>query len=103
MITPVFAGRALIGFAASRAHHADVGGRRPGSMPADSTALEDEGVVIAPRPLTPEALAEITSAMRQPGERAADLRAQLAANRVGAERLAGWAARMGPERSPRGD
>ena len=52
VITPVFApARALIGFAASRAHHADVGGRVPGSMPADSRTLEEEGVVIAPRPL----------------------------------------------------
>jgi N-methylhydantoinase B len=97
VITPVFAGSALIGFAASRAHHADVGGRRPGSMPADSSSLEDEGVVIAPQPLTPGALAEITAAMRQPRERAADLRAQLAANRVGAERLSEWAVRLGPE------
>ncbi len=98
VITPVFAGPLLIGFAASRAHHADVGGRRPGSMPADSTSLEEEGVVIAPRPLTAGALEEITAAMRQPRERAADLRAQLAANRVGAERLAGWATRLGAVR-----
>ena len=38
----------LLGFAASRAHHADVGGRIPGSMPADSRTLEEEGVVIGP-------------------------------------------------------
>ena len=38
----------LLGFAASRAHHADVGGPTPGGMPADSTRLEDEGVVIPP-------------------------------------------------------
>src|SRR3712207_5285366 len=46
VVTPVFAaadGGALIGFAASRAHHADVGGRVPGSMPADSTTLDEEG------------------------------------------------------------
>jgi len=98
VITPVFDGPALIGFAASRAHHADVGGRRPGSMPADSTALEEEGVVIAPRPLTSAALSEITASMRQPAERAADLRAQLAANRIGAERLGEWAARLGRAR-----
>ncbi len=54
VITPVFHGARpeLIGFAASRAHHADVGARRPGSMPADSRTLEEEGVVISPRPLT---------------------------------------------------
>ena len=39
---------AHVGFAASRAHHADVGGTTPGSMPADSTTLEQEGVVIPP-------------------------------------------------------
>ncbi|MCW3033205.1 MAG: hypothetical protein JWM60_1550, partial [Solirubrobacterales bacterium] len=80
VITPVFHERELIGFAASRAHHADVGGRRPGSMPADSETLEEEGVVISPRPLTEETLAALTAAMRQPRERRADLRAQLAAN-----------------------
>ena len=84
-----------IGFAASRAHHADVGGRVPGSMPADSRTLEEEGVVISPRPVTPEAIEEIVARMRQPEERRADLRAQLAANRVGALRLAEIAGRFG--------
>ncbi|HLH13284.1 MAG TPA: hydantoinase B/oxoprolinase family protein [Solirubrobacteraceae bacterium] len=94
----------LIGFAASRAHHADVGARVPGSMPADSRSLSEEGVVISPRPLdvsTPagrRALEELVARMRQPHERRADLRAQLAANRVGAQRLAEIAARVGVER-----
>src|SRR5207302_10506872 len=82
----------LIGFAASRAHHADVGGREPGSMPADSRTLQEEGVVIAPRPLDEAAIAELTAQMRQPSERRADLRAQLAANRTGAARLDALAA-----------
>ena len=98
VITPVFHARELIGFAASRAHHADVGGDRPGSMPADSTELAQEGVVIGPRRLTAQALAELTGRMRQPREREADLRAQLAANRVGAERLREWAGRLGAAR-----
>ena len=51
VITPVLDGGELLGFAASRAHHADVGGPSPGSMPADSTTLDEEGVVIAPRRL----------------------------------------------------
>ena len=71
----------LLGFAASRAHHADVGGRVPGSMPADSTTLEEEGVVIAPRVLDDAAIDELAAQMRQPAQRRADLRAQLAANR----------------------
>ncbi len=88
----------LIGFAASRAHHADVGGRVPGSMPADSRTLEEEGVVIHPRPLNAEAIEEIVTQMRRPQERRADLRAQLAANRVGAQRLVELAGRIGVER-----
>jgi N-methylhydantoinase B len=96
VITPVFADGALIGFAASRAHHADVGGRLPGSMPADSRTLAEEGVVISPRPLDERALREISEQMRQPAERRADLRAQVAANRVGALRLAELARRLGP-------
>ena len=48
VISPVFAEDELLGFAASRAHHADVGATEPGSMPADSRTLDDEGVVIPP-------------------------------------------------------
>ncbi|MEA2295990.1 MAG: N-methylhydantoinase, partial [Solirubrobacteraceae bacterium] len=51
VVTPVLDGDARLGFAASRAHHADVGGPTPGSMPADSRTLEEEGVVIEPQPL----------------------------------------------------
>jgi N-methylhydantoinase A/oxoprolinase/acetone carboxylase beta subunit/N-methylhydantoinase B/oxoprolinase/acetone carboxylase alpha subunit len=88
----------LLGFAASRAHHADVGGRIPGSMPADSRRLDEEGVVISPQPMTPAAIERIVSQMRQPDERRADLRAQLAANRRGARRLVELARRVGAER-----
>jgi N-methylhydantoinase B len=88
----------LIGFAASRAHHADVGGAVPGSMPADSRTLEEEGVVIHPRELTEEAIDELVAQMRQPRERRADLRAQLAANRIGAQRLSELAERVGVAR-----
>ncbi|GAC1489878.1 MAG: hydantoinase B/oxoprolinase family protein [Solirubrobacteraceae bacterium] len=97
VITPAFAQRELIGFAATRAHHADVGGRTPGSMPADSTSIEDEGVVIAPQQVDEPAIARLVSAMRQPHERRADLRAQLAANRIGARRLQELAERLGSE------
>jgi N-methylhydantoinase B len=101
VITPVFVetspGR-LLGFAASRAHHADVGARVAGSMPADSRSLDEEGIVISPRPLTERTLEELVKQMRQPAERRADLRAQLAANRAGALRLTGLAERLGPDR-----
>ena len=101
VVTPVFAqagGGALLGFAASRAHHADVGGRVPGSMPADSTTLEEEGVVIAPTAITTRLIDELVGRMRQPRQRRADLRAQLAANATGARRLAELAERIGPDR-----
>jgi N-methylhydantoinase B len=96
VVTPVFAGGELLGFAANRAHHADVGGREPGSMPADSRTLEEEGVVIAPQRLDDEAIENLASQMRQPAQRRADLRAQLAANRAGAVRLAELHERLGP-------
>lgn len=99
VITPVYEtaeGGELLGFAASRAHHADVGGRVPGSMPADSTTLEEEGVVIAPRVLDAAAVEELVAQMRNPEQRRADLRAQLAAGATGVRRLQELAARLGP-------
>jgi N-methylhydantoinase B len=101
VITPVFArdsAGAPLGFAASRAHHADVGGRVPGSMPADSHKLSEEGVVISPRVLDDAAIDELAARMRQPQERRADLRAQLAANRIGVLRLQALAERLGQGR-----
>jgi N-methylhydantoinase B len=104
LVSPVFAGDRLIGFAANRAHHADVGGPTPGSMPADSRTLADEGVVIPPTRLArgvtldTGVLAEMTRQMREPRQRVADLRAQLAANRAGAVRLGDLAGRLGPDR-----
>jgi N-methylhydantoinase B len=91
----------LIGFAATRAHHADVGGRTPGSMPADSQTLDEEGVLIAPQTFAAEQIEALAGAMRQPAERAADLRAQLAANLIGARRLEALARRLGPPRLAR--
>jgi len=101
-ISPIFVdGDELIGFAASRAHHADVGGSVPGSMPADSTTLEDEGVVIPPTKLVSggevdrDVLDDLTGRMRGPRQRVADLRAQLAANRAGGRRLVELVERYG--------
>ncbi|MHB8656695.1 MAG: hydantoinase B/oxoprolinase family protein [Solirubrobacteraceae bacterium] len=97
VITPVFDGDELLAFAAVRAHHADVGGPTPGSMPADSRTLADEGVVIAPRQLDEAAIAELAAKMRAPAQRRADLRAQLAAGHMGARRLVELLARFGSE------
>ncbi len=87
IVSPVFTRGVHVGFAACRAHHADVGGPTPGGMPSRSTRLEDEGVVIPPTPAGMHELRELASQMRFPEQRLADLRAQRAANRVGAERL----------------
>jgi N-methylhydantoinase B len=97
LISPVFDGAGLLGFAACRAHHADVGGPTPGSMPAGSISLAEEGVTIPPTLADPETLRELASRMRFPHQRIADLRAQAAANRVGALRLAELAERHGRE------
>ena len=97
LISPLFEADELLGFAASRAHHADIGGPTPGGMPADSRRLEDEGVVIPPTRADDEALAELAGRMRNPAERIADLRAQRAANLTGARRVAELVERLGAE------
>ncbi|HEY6730874.1 MAG TPA: hydantoinase B/oxoprolinase family protein [Solirubrobacterales bacterium] len=95
LITPVFAAEELVGFAASRAHHADVGGPTPGSMPAFSRKLEEEGVVIPPTVADSETLSQLAAQMRAPHQRLADLRAQQAANRIGSTRLLELHERLG--------
>jgi len=104
VVTPVFTsgGAAPDFFVASRGHHADIGGTTPGSMPADSTRLEQEGVLIPPlrvvrRGRFDEAAlrALLTGAAfpaRSPDDNVADLEAMVAANRCGVallERLVG--------------
>jgi N-methylhydantoinase B len=79
--------RTDVGFAVSRAHHADVGGREPGSMPSDSHTLAEEGVVIPPTKLDEPALDAIVAQMRNPEERRGDLRAQIAAHRLADSRI----------------
>jgi N-methylhydantoinase B len=98
LISPVFAGRELLGFAACRAHHADIGGPSPAGMPARSRTLEEEGVVIPPTAVDAETLERLAARMRAPHQRLADLRAQAAANRIGELRLAELAERHGLER-----
>ena len=97
LISPVFHGGELIGFAASRAHHADVGGPTPGGMPALSTTLDQEGVVIPPTRADDDVLRELAGRMRNPEQRLADLRAQRAANLTGIRRLGRLAERHGIE------
>ena len=92
MISPVFAGGDLRYFVASRAHHADVGGMTPGSAPL-STELYQEGIIIPPLKLrlsgwmNEGALDLIVANSRNPAERIGDLEAQMAAHRIGEQRL----------------
>lgn len=84
----------LIGWVANRAHHADVGGEAPGSMPAHATRLEQEGHIVPPilaahdRRWVDEFLEPLLAATRTPEERMGDLSAQMGANEMGAIRLA---------------
>jgi N-methylhydantoinase B len=87
-----------LGFAVTRAHHADVGGREPGSLPADSTTLEEEGVAIPPTRLDARTLETLVARMRNPDERLGDIRAQLAAHRLAERRIDELCERHGHER-----
>jgi N-methylhydantoinase B/oxoprolinase/acetone carboxylase alpha subunit len=86
----------LVGWAANRAHHADVGGAAPGSIPADATEIQQEGLRIPPVLLTDSVRAILFANSRTPEERAGDLDAQVGANIVGVERLAEIAATGAP-------
>ena len=91
-IAPVFIGGKLEFYVAARAHHADIGGLTPGSMPL-STSIEEEGLLIPPSRLyrkgrlNKKLFDEILSATRDPEEREGDLRAQLGSLEVGIKRL----------------
>ena len=88
LVAPCFTddGR-LVGWAANRAHHADVGGMAPGSIPPEATEVYQEGLRIPPVLLTPEVEAVLLANSRTGAERRGDLDAQRGANHVGVERL----------------
>jgi N-methylhydantoinase B len=90
--------RTALGYAVSRAHHADVGGIEPASLPAFSRTLAEEGVIIPPTLLTEDVVEAFVTATRQPDERRGDLRAQMAAHRLAERRLEELCARRGRER-----
>ncbi|MCB1124740.1 MAG: hydantoinase B/oxoprolinase family protein, partial [Verrucomicrobiae bacterium] len=98
LITPVHdAAGQRIGFVANRAHHAEIGGMAPGSMPTAARCLEEEGVVIEPMKLIAAGescfaameahFRGATHPSRQVADNLADLHAQLAANQLGLRRL----------------
>ncbi|MEX0653223.1 MAG: hydantoinase B/oxoprolinase family protein [Phycisphaeraceae bacterium] len=84
-------------FSANRAHHADVGGITPGSLPI-SRHIDEEGVRIPPSRLTDTLMEEVCRQTRTPDERRGDLLAQCAAVDVGLGRLGDLAAHHGPRR-----
>jgi N-methylhydantoinase B len=103
VVRPIFFNHAVAGYAASKAHHADLGGMAPGSMPADADSLFAEGLIVPPMRLVErdEMVAEtieiIAANSRTPNERAGDLRAQVAGNYTGERRLIELLERYGPE------
>jgi N-methylhydantoinase B len=103
VVAPVFlrGGRKPFAYVANRAHHADIGGMSPGSMPL-ATDVFQEGLrlppvkIVAGDRVVGDVMALFLANTRVPDERRGDLHAQWAALRVGAERISGLAARRGP-------
>ncbi|MEP6757553.1 MAG: hydantoinase B/oxoprolinase family protein [Chthonomonadales bacterium] len=88
LIAPIFSGSDRIGFVANRAHHADIGGMSPGSLPL-STEIYQEGLILPPVRLVrgnrvdPDILAIIRANSRTGDERIGDSKAQVSSNRLG--------------------
>ena len=103
IVAPVHLEGGHLGYVATRAHHADVGGMEPGSMPGRSREVYQEGLVIPAvklyrrGELQQDVLRLILANVRTPAERRGDLNAQLAALRVGQQRLVELARRVGAE------
>jgi len=108
LIAPVFdADGKRVAFVANRAHHAEIGGKAPGSMPADAQVLAEEGVVISPRLLVRAgvpAFGEVEALLRggpwpsrRVGDNLADLEAQLASVHHGASAIKILSAEHGGE------
>lgn len=93
LVAPISTGERIIAYGASRAHHADIGGAEPGSMPAGSQTLAQEGVVIPPTrlfaggELDEDFLSGLMAQVRNPEERRGDLWAQIGAVRIGEARI----------------
>jgi len=100
LVAPFFEANKLYGFVANRAHHADIGGETPGSMPLSSSLME-EGLVIEPTLLVKNGqiiepyFDELMSSMRNRDESSGDFIAQIAANRRGLQRLGDLLVKMG--------
>jgi N-methylhydantoinase B/oxoprolinase/acetone carboxylase alpha subunit len=95
LVAPCFVGGELIGWVANRAHHADLGGMAPGSMPPEAVDIQQEGLRVPPVLLTPEVAAVIVTSSRTPDERRGDLDAQRGANHLGVARLTELVTQLG--------
>jgi N-methylhydantoinase B len=101
MVSPLGTDEERWGFAVTRAHHSDVGGMQPGSMPAGSRDIWSEGLIIPPVRLVhhgsyvEDVLELILANTRTPRVRRGDLRAQIAANQLAQSRLAELMRRRG--------
>jgi N-methylhydantoinase B len=95
LVTPLAHDGDVLAYACTRAHHSDVGGIVPGSMPAGSTSIWQEGVIVPPVRLDEEVLRVLLANVRTPEIRRGDLAAQAAANRLAADRLDELVARQG--------
>ena len=91
LVAPCLVDARLVGWAANRAHHADVGGMAPGSIPPEAVEVYQEGLRIPPVRLGRDVVAMLLANSRTPDERRGDLDAQVGANTVGVERLAAFA------------
>jgi len=104
LVRPVFHDGVVVAWVANRAHHADVGGEAPGSMPAHATTVDQEGHIVAPSPAVRDGrwiesfLVPFLEATRTPAERLGDLAAQLGANETGAKRISELVDREGIDR-----
>src|SRR5207253_1163014 len=87
LAAPCFADGGLVGWVANRAHHADVGGMAPGSIPADAVEITQEGLRIPPVLLDDSVVALLCANSRTPIERRGDLEAQRGANALGIDRF----------------
>ncbi|TFH00338.1 MAG: hydantoinase B/oxoprolinase family protein, partial [Candidatus Thorarchaeota archaeon] len=93
LVAPVFHKGERVAFTANRAHHADIGGISPGSMPGLSVSIHEEGTLIRPRIIVKEGqldrvtISDLLEETRTPDERLGDLSAQVAANNVGMKRI----------------
>jgi N-methylhydantoinase B/oxoprolinase/acetone carboxylase alpha subunit len=91
LVAPCFVEGRITGWAANRAHHADLGGMTPGSIPPDAVEIFQEGLRLPPVRLSAEVAQVIVANSRTPEERRGDLDAQIGANVVGVERFAAFA------------